>query len=58
MIDKLIYYSERYEINLQLWPDQKTIFISKDGIELVDFSSDSFEETAKMAIDYLGRINR
>ncbi len=54
----LIKYSERYEINFQFWPDQKTVYIAKDGIDLTSFSSDNVADTLAQVIEYLNRINR
>ncbi len=57
LLTRIIRYSNRYEINIQFWPDQWAVYISKDDVELTSFGGDP-EETLKMAIDYLDRINK
>jgi hypothetical protein len=52
----LFEFSNKYEINFQMWPDQYTIYIEKDGIELWSFGSSSAEMTMNEALKYLNRI--
>jgi hypothetical protein len=39
-----------------MWPDQYTIYIEKDGIDLWSFGSSSAEITINEALKYLNRI--
>lgn len=55
---QLLKYSKKYEINMQLWPTQCSIFIYKDGIELYDTGGYEREEVLKEAVGYLRRINK
>jgi len=57
LLSKVIKYSEKYEINIQFWPDQKSVFVSKDGIELNSWGASELEFPLKSAIEYLDRIN-
>lgn len=51
-------YSDRYNINFQMWPNQYTIFIEKDCVELWDFGSHEPIEVMRRALEYLDRINK
>jgi hypothetical protein len=53
----LLMYSERYEINIQFWPEQFAIFIAKDGVDLENWGGD-FDDIVEQAIEYLERINK
>ncbi len=53
----LLMYSDRYEISIQFWPQQTSVFIMKDGIDLTDFGGD-FDFAIDNAVDYLKRINK
>ena len=55
---KLVGYSEQYEINFQMWPNQYTIYISKDGIDLSSFSGEDEIHSMSMALKYLDRVNK
>ncbi len=52
----LLTYSNRYEINIQFWPDQTAVFIEKDGVELQSYGGD-FDFAIDSSIEYLNRIN-
>lgn len=36
----ILKYSNKYEISIQFWPSQITVYIAKDGIDLKDFGGD------------------
>lgn len=54
---KLIAYSDRYEINIQFWPDQTAVYISKGGVDLNSYGGD-FDFAIGSSLDYLKRINK
>ena len=54
---QLIAYSDRYEINIQHWPQQTAVYISKGGIDLTDYGGD-FDHAIGSSLDYLKRINK
>jgi hypothetical protein len=54
----LIRYSDRYEISIQFWPTQTTVFINKDGVELASFGGDLPNFAVNTAIAYLDSITR
>lgn len=53
----LLTYSDRYELNIQFWPDQTAVYIEKDGIELKSYGGD-FDFAVDSSIEYLDRINK
>ncbi len=55
-LSKLLFYSNRYEINIQFWPDQTAVYISKDDVELTNYGGD-FDFAVSSSLDYLKRIN-
>lgn len=55
---QLMAYSDRYMISFQMWPDQYTIYIEKDDVELYSYGSDDPTETMSEALEYLDRINK
>jgi hypothetical protein len=55
---RLLEYSKKYEISFQMWPDQKTIYIAKDGVDLTSYGSSDAEWTMRSTLDYLDRINK
>jgi len=57
-LEKLIKYSDRYQISIQFWPEQTAVFIMKDDVDLESFGAYDLEEVVKAALDYLDRINR
>ncbi len=57
-LDKLISYSDRYEINIQFWPNQISVYLSKDGVDLNSWGSSEPNFAIVEAIKYLDRINR
>lgn len=57
-LEKLIKYSDRYQISIQFWPEQTAVFIMKDDVDLESFGAYDLEEVVKTALDYLDRINR
>lgn len=56
VLSKLLTFSNKYEITIQFWPDQTTVFIAKDGVELIDFGGDYYFVIEK-SLEYLNRIN-
>lgn len=54
LLKVLISYSSRYEITIQFWPNQTTVYIAKDGIDLFDYGGD---DAIERSIEYLDRIN-
>lgn len=56
-LERLIKYSDRYQISIQFWPEQTSVFIMKDHVDLTSFGG-GFDETIKAALDYLNRINK
>lgn len=56
-LGKLLKYSDKYEINIQFWPEQTAVFIAKDGVDLQDYGG-SFDFAIDRAIEYLTRINK
>lgn len=55
-LSQLISYSDRYNINIQFWPDQTAVYIDKDDIELQSYGGD-FDFAVDSALAYLKRIN-
>lgn len=55
---QLFRYADKYEISVQLWPDQYTVYIAKDGVDLDSFGSNGIIDTLERALDYLKRINK
>lgn len=54
---KMIFeFSNKYEISFQMWPDQYTIYIAKDGIDLWSFGSSDVKITMNETLKYLNRI--
>jgi len=56
-LEKLLQFSNRYEISIQFWPDQIAVYIAKDGVNLTDFGGD-FDFAIGNATAYLNRINK
>lgn len=56
LLKSLLEFSDRYEINIQFWPDQVAVYINKDHVELTSFGG-SFISTVRQSTDYLKRIN-
>lgn len=56
LIGKLYSYCDRYEITCQFWPQQITVFIEKEGVELTSFGGD-FDFAVSSSIQFLKRIN-
>lgn len=56
LLHRLLRYSNRYEINIQFWPDQTAVYIAKGGVDLESYGGD-FDFAIKSAIAYLKRIN-
>jgi len=56
-LQRLLFFSDRYEITVQFWPEQIAVFIEKDGVDLKDFGG-SFDFAFDKAIEYLERINK
>jgi len=55
ILKKLLKFSDRYEISIQFWPKQITVYIAKDGVDLTDFGGD-FDFAIGESIEYLNRI--
>ena len=55
---RLLKYSEKYEISYQMWPNQHTIYIAKDGVDLYSYGSYEALETMRGALAYLDRITK
>lgn len=55
-LSQLIEYSDKYNINVQFWPDQTAVYIDKDDIELQSYGGD-FDFAIDSALSYLKRIN-
>lgn len=56
-LGKLLKYSNRYEINIQFWPDQTSVYIHKDDVELQSYGGD-FDFAIDSSLEYLNRINK
>ncbi len=56
-LSSLLTYSDRYELNIQFWPDQTAVYIEKGGVELQSYGGD-FDYAIKAALEYLRRINK
>lgn len=56
-LEKLLKYSNKYEINIQFWPNQTAVFIAKDGVDLQDYGGD-FDFAIDSATEYLDRITK
>lgn len=54
---RLIRYQDRYEINIQFWPGQISVFVEKDGVNLNSWGGD-FNHAINSALNYLDRINK
>lgn len=57
LLRNLLEYSNRYEISIQFWPSQTAVYISKDGIDLIDYGGD-FDFAVGSSLAYLERINK
>lgn len=58
LFNRLMVYSNRYSISFQMWPNQYTIYVEKDDVDLYSYGSDDPTETMSKALEYLDRINR
>lgn len=54
MLTQLIAYSNKYQIDIQFWPDQTAVYISKDGVDLQDYGGD-FDHAIGSSLKYLNR---
>ena len=57
LLGMLLEYSDRYEINIQFWPKQTTVYIAKNDVDFEDYGGD-FDFAIRSSIEYLDRINR
>ncbi len=57
LLARLLVYSDRYQINIQFWPEQTAIYIEKNDVELADFGGD-FDFAITQSIEYLDKINK
>lgn len=55
---RLVSYSNTYEISVQLWPKMKTIYIAKDDVDLYSYGSYDLDDTITKVLEYLDRINK
>ena len=55
LLSELLKFSDRYEISIQFWPDQISVFIAKDDVNLIDYGGD-FKFSVGQSIEYLNRI--
>jgi len=53
---ELLSFSNIYEISIQFWPDNISVYIAKDGVDLVDFCGMDFKDTVTLSTDYIKRI--
>lgn len=54
---RLIDYGEKYEISVQLWPQYKTIYVAKDGVDLFSYGDHDLQRVLSRILEYLDRIN-
>lgn len=58
-MSRLMDYSSVYEINFQMWPNQYTIYVDKDGVDLYSYGgADDPNEAMKGILKYLDRIKK
>lgn len=57
LLVSLLQYRDRYQINIQFWPDQTAVYIEKDDVDLIDYGGD-FDFAIGSALSYLERINK
>jgi len=55
---RLIDYSTRYEINIQLWPEYNTIYVAKIGIDMFNYGGHNLKDVLVTVLGYLDRVNR
>ena len=55
---RLIDYSARYEINIQLWPEYNTIYVAKTGIDMFNYGAHDLKTVLVRVLEYLDRVNR
>lgn len=59
ILQELEKWSQKYEISFQFWPEQKNVFISKDGVELTSFGGyNTIEDVIFKALNYVYKINK
>jgi hypothetical protein len=58
LLNRIIAYSDKYQINFQMWPDQYTIYVEKDNVDLYSFGSSDIDLTMAETLAYLDRINK
>ena len=56
-LNKLLAYSDRYQINIQFWPNQTSVFVMKHLVDLHSSGGD-FDDAVDSALAYLKRVNR
>jgi hypothetical protein len=58
-IRKLYAYTDRYNINIQLWvKGWSSVYIEKDEVNLKSYGSYDLDFTLTKSLEYLNRINR
>lgn len=55
LLERLLRYSERYQISIQFWPTQVAVYIMKDEVDLTSFGG-TFDEAIQMALDYFKKL--
>ena len=58
LMARLMQYGEKYEISVQLWPEYKTIYVAKDGVDLYSYGAYDLKIVLSTVLDYLDRVNR
>lgn len=58
LMNKILDYSEKYEITIQHWPGYKTIYVAKDGVDLISYGDYGLDEVLEKVTAYLDRINK
>ena len=54
---RLIKFSDRYELNIQFWPDQTAVYIEKGGVGLTCYGGDG-DVAINSALEYLIRVTK
>ena len=55
LLSRLLMFSNKYELNIQFWPEQTVVYNAKDGVYLQDYGGD-FKFAVGRAIEYLERV--
>lgn len=58
LIKEIEFWSSIYELNFQFWPENYSVYIYKDGIELKSFGGElKMKSILKICLNYLRKIN-